>query len=63
MGAGTPTRARLARHSTVSTQLALLSDHQLVELLGDAVPAGAGVGGTTATLDVDGVPFSSSRCP
>ncbi len=55
--------ARLARHSTVSTRLALLSDRQLAALLDEAAPAGAGIGGTTASLDVEGVPVFVKTVP
>ncbi len=46
---------RLAQHSTVANRLALLSDLQLAALLARADPAGDGIGGTKACLDVDGV--------
>lgn len=50
--------AQLARRTTyraVSTELALLSDQHLLELLNKAEPMGVGIGGTTALLTVNGV--------
>jgi hypothetical protein len=47
---------RLASERTVSSRLASLGDPDLVALLDGATPAGSGIGGTTATLTVDGVP-------
>ncbi|GAA4697644.1 hypothetical protein Prum_062130 [Phytohabitans rumicis] len=44
--------ARVVKYSDVSTALALLSDHQLGQLV-DAAPAiGSGIGGTSALLDI-----------
>ena len=48
--------ARLAAHGAVSTALSLCSDHRLRELVDAAVPIGAGIGGKTLRLDVDGTP-------
>lgn len=45
---------RLATYSTVSTELALLSDKHLLELLETATPLGAGIGGTTVLLEIAG---------
>ena len=55
--------ARLAAHATVSSQLAPLSDHRLSLLVDGATAAGAGIGGSTATLEVGGVPVSVKRIP
>ncbi|GIG60008.1 hypothetical protein Lfu02_43800 [Longispora fulva] len=54
---------RSSRYATVSTALALLDDDQLARLV-DAAPAtGVGIGGTSAHLDVDGVPVFVKRIP
>lgn len=55
--------ARLARHGVVAGRLGRLGDRQLVALLKDAAPAGAGIGGSTATLDVDDVPVFAKSVP
>ncbi|WP_412538234.1 serine/threonine protein phosphatase [Longispora sp. K20-0274] len=54
---------RVARHGEVSTALALLGDRQLGELVAGAPRAGAGIGGTSAVLEVDGVPVFVKRVP
>lgn len=54
---------RLAAYSTVSTSLALRSDHRLGELVDAAVPLGSGVGGKSALLEVDGKPVFVKRVP
>ncbi len=41
--------ARLAGYGTVATQLSLLSDHQLQEVVASAVPLGSGIGGRDRT--------------
>ncbi|HEX6500207.1 MAG TPA: serine/threonine protein phosphatase [Micromonosporaceae bacterium] len=53
--------ARLARFARASTALALLTDARIVELLAGARIAGSGIGGTSAVLDVDGVPVFAKR--
>ncbi|KJY25005.1 hypothetical protein [Streptomyces katrae] len=55
--------ARLAAHGTVSTRLSLLSDRRLGDLVASARPAGSGIGGRTAELDVDGVRVFVKRVP
>lgn len=55
--------ARLAAHTTVSSALALLSDHELRRLVDDARPLGSGIGGPTALLDVGGTPVFVKRIP
>ena len=55
--------ARLAAYSAVSTSLALCSDRELRDLVESAAPAGAGVGGPTALLEVDGIPVFVKRLP
>ncbi|GAA3141854.1 protein kinase family protein [Nonomuraea roseoviolacea] len=61
-GTGTR-RERLRAYDAVSTSLALLGDRRLGELLDGAVPAGAGIGGTSARLEVEGVPVFVKRVP
>jgi hypothetical protein len=56
-------RARMARYGDVSTQLALLDDHRLGRLVDGARAVGAGIGGTSALLDVGGVPVFVKRIP
>jgi hypothetical protein len=46
---------RKTQYATASTALALLSNQKLIGLLGEGVGHDAGIGGTTCTLDVDGV--------
>lgn len=55
--------ARLAAYSTVSTSLALRSDHELGELVDAAGPLGSGIGGKSALLEVDGKPVFVKRVP
>lgn len=55
--------ARLTAYSTVSTSLALRSDHQLVKLVDAAVPLGSGIGGRSALLEVGGKPVFVKRVP
>ncbi len=55
--------ARLAAHSTVSTALALRSDHELAALVDAAPPLGSGIGGRSALLEVDGKQVFVKRVP
>ncbi|MFF5114036.1 hypothetical protein [Streptosporangium sp. NPDC000509] len=55
--------ARLARHGSVSTALALFSDRRLAELVETAPHRGTGVGGTTALLEIEGKPVFVKRVP
>jgi hypothetical protein len=55
--------ARVSRHTAVAAALDVLSDRQLADLLAGAAPAGAGIGGSTARLDVHGVPVFMMRVP
>lgn len=55
--------ARRAAYSAVATPLALLSDQRLQTLVDMAVPAGSGIGGLTARLDVAGTPVFVKRVP
>jgi hypothetical protein len=54
---------RLDRYARVSTALALLSDARLGSLVDDATVVGSGIGGTSARLDIDGVPVFVKRIP
>lgn len=55
--------ARLAAYSAVSTSLALRSDRELRELVDTATPMGSGIGGTSALLEVGGIPVFVKRVP
>ncbi|MFC3892906.1 hypothetical protein ACFOWZ_15625 [Lentzea rhizosphaerae] len=54
---------RLASHAAVSAALSLLSDHELRDLVERARPSGAGIGGPTALLEVEGIPVFVKRVP
>lgn len=58
-----PEAGRLAAYSDVSTSLALLGDDELADLVRAATPLGAGIGGRSALLYVDGVPVFVKRVP
>lgn len=53
MGDMAPT-SRLVAHSDIATSLALLSDHELAELVEAGTPLGTSVGGRSAMIEVDG---------
>ncbi|MEU2247034.1 protein kinase family protein [Streptomyces sp. NPDC019224] len=53
--------ARLAAHGAVSTALALRGDRGLRELLATGAPLGAGIGGQTVLLEVEGTPVFVKR--
>ncbi|MEV4095793.1 protein kinase family protein [Streptosporangium saharense] len=55
--------SRLAGYGTVSTQLSLLSDHQLREVVAAATPLGSGIGGRSAELDINGTRVFVKRIP
>ncbi|RBO94165.1 protein kinase family protein [Nocardia puris] len=55
--------ARLRAHSTVSTALARHSDHLLQDLVDAGSPLGTGIGGTSALLEVAGIPVFVKRIP
>ncbi|MFJ3951038.1 protein kinase family protein [Streptomyces libani] len=55
--------ARLAGYGAVATQLSLLSDHRLREVVASAVPLGSGIGGRSAELDVEGARVFVKRVP
>ncbi|MFB9722735.1 serine/threonine protein phosphatase [Planobispora longispora] len=54
---------RVSRYSEVASALALRSDRRLAESLERAQVLGAGIGGTSVLLDVDGVPVFAKRIP
>ncbi|MFI7539456.1 protein kinase family protein [Streptosporangium sp. NPDC049376] len=58
-----PRAARLAGYGTVSTQLSLLSDRRLGEVVAAAAPIGSGIGGRSAELDVGGTRVFVKRIP
>ncbi|GAA1971245.1 hypothetical protein GCM10009718_03590 [Isoptericola halotolerans] len=60
-GPDTSRGARLAAHGSVSAALALCSDRRLREVVDAAPPLGAGIGGQTALLEIDGVPVFVKR--
>ncbi|WP_031481753.1 hypothetical protein [Streptomyces bicolor] len=49
----TPTE-RLAAHADIATSLALLSDHELADLVESGEPLGTGIGGRSTLIEVDG---------
>ncbi|MFB6724582.1 hypothetical protein ACFCV3_30675 [Kribbella sp. NPDC056345] len=55
-GGSSPRGGRLAAYGAVSFSLALCSDRELCDLMDTAAPMGAGIGGTSALLEVDGTP-------
>lgn len=55
--------ARLARYGTVSTQLSLLSDHRLREVVAAAAPLGSSIGGRSTELDINGTRVFVKRIP
>lgn len=55
------TTTRSARYGEVSGALALLSDRRLERLVAEARSLGQGIGGTSAVLDVAGVPVFVKR--
>ena len=54
---------RTARYCEVSSALALLSDRRLGQLVDGGRSLGQGIGGTSAVLDVAGVPVFVKRVP
>ncbi|MER7132669.1 protein kinase family protein [Streptosporangium saharense] len=55
--------SRLAGYGTVSTQLSMLSDRRLGEVVAAATPLGSGIGGRSAELDVTGTRVFVKRIP
>ncbi|MEU5521769.1 protein kinase family protein [Streptomyces sp. NPDC047860] len=60
---GLSREARLSAHAAVSTALARCDDHALRRLVDGAVPVGAGIGGTSALMEVAGSPVFVKRVP
>ncbi|MEU1346773.1 protein kinase family protein [Streptomyces sp. NPDC005795] len=58
-----PYAARLAGYGAVSTQLSLLSDHRLGEIVAAATPLGSGIGGRSAELDINGTRVFVKQIP
>lgn len=58
-----PHAARVAAHARAATHLALLSDRGLGRLLLGATPLGAGIGGASALLEIEGVKVFVKRVP
>ncbi|MEV0199100.1 hypothetical protein [Nonomuraea sp. NPDC050691] len=56
-------RERLRAHGAASTSLALMGDRRLGELVNTATPAGSGIGGASARLEIEGVPVFVKRVP
>jgi hypothetical protein len=54
---------RLTAYNAVSTALALCSDRALSELVDTAVPAGSGIGGKSALLEIAGTQVFVKRVP
>ncbi|MFI5882495.1 protein kinase family protein [Streptomyces sp. NPDC051554] len=55
--------SRLNTHSDIATSLALLSDHELAELVEAGTPLGTSVGGRSAMIEVDGRTVFVKRMP
>lgn len=55
--------SRAAASRRAAAALARLDDAGLAALVAGAEPLGAGIGGPTAALDVDGVPVFVKRVP
>jgi hypothetical protein len=55
--------ARLGRYGEVSGSLMLLSDRQLGRLVDEAGTTGRGIGGSSAVVDIAGVPVFVKRVP
>ncbi|MFF0220036.1 protein kinase family protein [Streptomyces vinaceus] len=55
--------ARLAAYGSVATRLSLLSDMRLGDVVASASAVGAGIGGRTAELDIDGTRVFVKRVP
>ncbi|MDP4511009.1 BUD32 family EKC/KEOPS complex subunit [Nonomuraea turcica] len=53
----------MSRFGVASTALALSSDRRLAELVDEAKAIGAGIGGTSMVMNIDGVPVFAKRIP
>lgn len=58
-----PCTERLTTHTDIATALALLSDHELAELVEAGAPLGTGIGGRSALIEVDGSKVFVKRMP
>ncbi|MDF3145643.1 MULTISPECIES: protein kinase family protein [unclassified Streptomyces] len=54
---------RLTAHTDIATSLALLSDHELAELVESGTPLGTGIGGRSTLIEVDGRRVFVKRAP
>lgn len=54
---------RLAAHADIATSLALLSDHELADLVESGEPLGTGIGGRSTLIEVDGRRVFVKRVP
>ncbi|MDO0917153.1 protein kinase family protein [Streptomyces sp. DT2A-34] len=54
---------RLAAHTDIATSLALLSDHELGDLVESGAPLGTGIGGRSTLIEVDGSRVFVKRVP
>jgi hypothetical protein len=58
-----PPTTRLTAHADLATSLALHSDRELADLVASGTPAGAGIGGRSTLLEVDGTRVFVKRVP
>ncbi len=56
-------QGRLARYRAVAAAVASRSDTELARLLDQAAPLGAGIGGSSARAEIDGIPIFAKRIP
>lgn len=54
---------RLTAHTDIATSLALLSDHELADLVAEGTPLGTGIGGRQTLIEVDGRRVFVKRVP
>ncbi|MGF0173534.1 protein kinase family protein [Streptomyces sp. Marseille-Q5077] len=55
--------ARLTAHTDIGTSPALLSDHELADLVAEGTPLGTGIGGRSTLIEVDGRGVFVKRIP
>ncbi|MEV2213531.1 protein kinase family protein [Streptomyces sp. NPDC050997] len=58
-----PSTTRLTAHADLATSLAFHSDRELADLVASGTPAGAGIGGRSTLLEVDGTRVFVKRVP
>jgi len=58
-----PRTARVAAHTDIATSFALLSDHELAELVDAGTPLGSGIGGRSVLIEMDGRKVFAKRMP